>query len=134
MTAHVSAGQSLGAQDAGRQKNTSYTEVMAKQRTPIQISGVSQSMYDIWRNRFGSPDYRRHFALGWMALRYDSDLSVQDFERLEDAMRRAGSMLEHQDQTGAVLDCTGALGRMLRALGPEVVHRLLEASEDDDGS
>ena len=67
-----------------------------------------------------------------MALRYDSDLSVQEFERLEDAMRRAGSMLEHQDQAGAVLDCTGALGRMLSALGREVVHRLLEASEDDD--
>ena len=41
-------------------------------------------------------------------------------------------MLEHQDQAGAVLDCTGALGRMLSALGREVVHRLLEASEDDD--
>ena len=104
---------------------------MAKQRTPIQISGVTQSLYDIWRNRFGSPDYRRHYALGWMALRYDRGLSGQEFERLEDAIRRAGATLEQQDQTGGELDCTGAFSRMLKALGPEVVHRLLEASEDD---
>jgi hypothetical protein len=64
--------------------------------------------------------------LGVLALRYDADLTTEEVERIEDAIRRSGDALQASEENGGELDGTGSLARLLKAAGPELIHKLME--------
>lgn len=96
------------------------------QNQPIQVAGVSARIRERWQAISTAASYRRHMLLGVLALRYDGDLTAEEVERIEDAIRRSGDALQATDQPGADLDGTGTMARILRAAGPDVIDRLRE--------
>lgn len=94
------------------------------QKPPIQVAGVTGRIRDAWLAISTTASYRRHMLLGVLALRYDAELTTEEIERIEDAIRRSGDALQASEESGGELDGTGSLTRLLRAIGPDTIQRL----------
>jgi hypothetical protein len=96
-----------------------------KRPSPFQIGNYPKSAEQLQRERYDDPADMRRQNVACALLQFDTQLEKDEVERLEAAILREGRRIERQWREGTDVSCDGMLGRVLLAIGPAGVARLL---------